>query len=70
MIDGLRVVRGNAADLNVPPLDTEEFLYLARRLGYGPKTEKLSEDLNNQAQRVVEITGQLETIQSQAQPKG
>jgi glutamate-ammonia-ligase adenylyltransferase len=34
LIDGLRMVRGNAKDLVLPPLDSEEFVFLARRVGY------------------------------------
>ncbi len=32
LIDALRVVRGNAKDLTIPPEDTREFAFLARRL--------------------------------------
>lgn len=34
LIDGLRIVRGNAKDLVLPPPDSDEFIFLARRLGY------------------------------------
>jgi len=34
LIDGLRMVRGNAKDLVLPPPDSEEFVFLARRVGY------------------------------------
>lgn len=34
LIDGLRIVRGHAKDLLLPDRDSEEFVYLARRLGY------------------------------------
>jgi len=34
LIDGLRMVRGNAKDLVLPPTDSEEFIFLARRVGY------------------------------------
>ena len=34
LIDGLRMVRGNAKDLVLPPPDSEEFISLARRVGY------------------------------------
>jgi [glutamine synthetase] adenylyltransferase / [glutamine synthetase]-adenylyl-L-tyrosine phosphorylase len=34
LIDGLRMVRGNAKDLVLPPPDSEEFVCLARRVGY------------------------------------
>lgn len=34
LIDGLRMVRGNAKDLVLPPPDSDEFIFLARRVGY------------------------------------
>jgi [glutamine synthetase] adenylyltransferase / [glutamine synthetase]-adenylyl-L-tyrosine phosphorylase len=34
LIDGLRMVRGHAKDLVIPPADSEEFIFLARRVGY------------------------------------
>jgi glutamate-ammonia-ligase adenylyltransferase len=34
MIDGLRMVRGNTKDLVLPPHDSDEFVFLARRVGY------------------------------------
>lgn len=34
LIDGLRIVRGNAKDLVLPPHDSDEFIFLARRVGY------------------------------------
>ena len=36
LVDGLRVVRGNAKDLTVPPSDSREFKRLAHRLGVEP----------------------------------
>jgi glutamate-ammonia-ligase adenylyltransferase len=45
LIDGLRMVRGNAKDLTVPPVATEAFAFLARRLRYGDNVEKLHDDL-------------------------
>ncbi|MBR5705439.1 MAG: hypothetical protein IKX21_05670 [Deltaproteobacteria bacterium] len=44
LIDALRVVRGNARDLAVPPADSSDFGYLARRLGYTP--EELTAELD------------------------
>ena len=35
LINALRMVRGNSKDLTVPPETSEEFAFLARRLGYG-----------------------------------
>jgi glutamate-ammonia-ligase adenylyltransferase len=34
VIDGLRMVRGNTKDLVLPPQDSDEFIFLARRVGY------------------------------------
>ncbi|MBH0202821.1 MAG: hypothetical protein HP496_11135 [Nitrospira sp.] len=34
LIDGLRMVRGNAKDRVLPPTDSDEFIFLARRVGY------------------------------------
>jgi glutamate-ammonia-ligase adenylyltransferase len=34
LIDALRIVRGNAKDLVLPPRESEAFIFLARRLGY------------------------------------
>jgi len=35
LIDGLRIVRGNAKDLVLPPSGSDEMIFLARRLGMG-----------------------------------
>lgn len=34
LINGLRMLRGSAKDLYLPPTDSEEFAHLARRMGY------------------------------------
>ncbi len=34
LIDAQRIVRGHARDLVLPPSESDEFLFLARRLGY------------------------------------
>ena len=36
LIDGLRMVRGHAKDLVLPPPDSDEFIFLSRRVGYTP----------------------------------
>jgi len=46
LIDALRMVRGNAHDLVVPPKTSEEYRFLARRLGYGNDTNRLAKDLD------------------------
>jgi glutamate-ammonia-ligase adenylyltransferase len=45
MIDSLRVVRGNAKDVNVPDRDSDELAYLARRMHYGENVNALLDDL-------------------------
>lgn len=46
MIDALRVVRGNARDLTIPPAESREFQYLAQRLKY-ETAQQLSEAITN-----------------------
>jgi glutamate-ammonia-ligase adenylyltransferase len=46
LIDALRVVRGNAKDLTVPPEDSREFSYLAQRLKY-ESAQQLSEAISD-----------------------
>ena len=41
LINALRMVRGNNRDLTVPAEGSEEFAYLARRLGYGNDPNRL-----------------------------
>ena len=41
LINALRMVRGNTRDLTVPAEESEEFAYLARRLGYGDDPNRL-----------------------------
>ena len=52
LIDALRMVRGNAKDLTVPPADSEEFEFLARRLGYGYDLASLKDELARSTQTV------------------
>ena len=58
LINALRVVRGNAKDLTLPPPGTDEYAFLARRLGYttGPGGEparaRLAADVERHAERV------------------
>lgn len=53
LIDALRMVRGDARDLTVPPAESEEFDFLARRLGY-QEPEGLSHDLHEHTTRIQE----------------
>jgi glutamate-ammonia-ligase adenylyltransferase len=39
LINGLRMLRGSAQDLFLPVLDSDEYLHLARRMGYMPELE-------------------------------
>ncbi|MCX7048602.1 MAG: glutamate-ammonia-ligase adenylyltransferase [Candidatus Sumerlaeota bacterium] len=39
LVNGLRMLRGNARDLFLPPADSEEFVHLAHRMGYERRGE-------------------------------
>ena len=45
LIGALRIVRGNAKDLTIPRPDSEEFAFLARRLGYETDLSRLQSDI-------------------------
>lgn len=55
LIDALRMVRGNARDLTVPAADSEEFLFLARRLGYHAGVHELQNDLQRHNERICDL---------------
>lgn len=55
LIDALRMVRGHARDLTVPPPESEEFGFLARRLGYGADVDRLRDNLENSFRSVREL---------------
>jgi len=58
LIDSLRVVRGNARDVTIPPVNSEEFAFLARRLHYAdPAT--LASELQRYTEDVREINARL-----------
>ncbi|MCS7259634.1 MAG: glutamine synthetase adenylyltransferase [Anaerolineae bacterium] len=59
LINALRVVRGNARDLTVPPADSEEFAFLARRLGYGNDLARLHRDLLHHTTNVQALMRQI-----------
>ncbi len=59
LIDALRVVRGNTQDLTVPPADSEEFAFLARRLRYGSDVAQLREELVRYTASVQELSARL-----------
>jgi len=60
VIDGLRMVRGDARDLAVPPRGSDEFEFLARRLGYGEDIAKFERDLERNTRHVLELSQLLE----------
>jgi glutamate-ammonia-ligase adenylyltransferase len=59
LIEALRVVRGNAKDLTIPPSDGEEFAYLARRLRYGSDLARLREEILRYSRGVQETSRRL-----------
>jgi glutamate-ammonia-ligase adenylyltransferase len=59
LIDSLRVVRGNAKDLTVPPYGSDEFAYLTRRLQYGKDIDRLRDELSRFTQDVLELSRKL-----------
>ena len=61
LIEALRMVRGNARDLTVPSPQAEEFLFLARRLGYNPNDGRLQKDLTNHTAYVKQASERLLT---------
>ncbi len=61
LIDALRMVRGNARDLTVPPQESDEFTFLARRCGYGDDAELLQQDLDRHMAAVEDLVARLLT---------
>jgi glutamate-ammonia-ligase adenylyltransferase len=59
IIEALRMVRGNAKDLTIPPEDSSEFLFLARRLGFRDNPHQLYEQLYRHTQLVLQLSQQL-----------
>jgi glutamate-ammonia-ligase adenylyltransferase len=59
LINALRMVRGNAKDLTVPPADSEEFAFLARRLDYGRQVGQLLDDLTRHTTCVQKLSARL-----------
>jgi glutamate-ammonia-ligase adenylyltransferase len=55
LIDSMRVVRGSAKDITIPPYGSEEFAFLARRLRYGNDQQRLRDDLLRYQTDVQEI---------------
>ena len=59
LIGALRVVRGNAKDLTIPPADSEEFAFLARRLGYENDVSRLRSEITAHFDVVQELSQKL-----------
>ncbi|MBI3861679.1 MAG: glutamine synthetase adenylyltransferase [Planctomycetia bacterium] len=59
LIGSLRIVRGNAKDLTLPGDDSEEYAFLARRLGYGEEQSRLREELQVHVANVLELSQKL-----------
>ena len=59
LIDALRMVRGDAKDLTIPPFDSDEFAFLARRIRYVDNKEELSEGIERNFAAVREISNRL-----------
>lgn len=62
VIDALRMVRGDASELTVPPREADEFDYLARRLGYARQASQLDQDLETHTRNVLDLVNQFETM--------
>jgi len=60
LIDALRMVRGNAGELTVPSPGTDEFDYLARRMGYAGRSEDLQSELQDVMSTVLEMSSLLD----------
>ena len=59
LINALRMVRGNSKDLTVPAPDSEDFAFLARRLGYASELGRLQADLMDHVTSVQRLTVRL-----------
>ena len=62
LIDAQRIVRGHARDLVLPPPDSDEFLFLARRLGYWEEEDavaRLAADIKAYQQRAARLYGEV-----------
>lgn len=59
LVNALRMVRGNTKDLTVPAADSEEFSFLAQRLGYGADLDRLRADLNRHPTFVQQLSVRL-----------
>ncbi len=55
LIDALRMVRGDARDLTVPSSRTEEFEFLARRLGHAGDVAHVKREIEHHGRQIVEL---------------
>jgi glutamate-ammonia-ligase adenylyltransferase len=62
LIDALRMVRGDASDLTVPLHGTDQFEFLARRLGYESNSSQLKADLEAASSSVLELNRLLDQL--------
>jgi len=73
VIDALRVVRGNATDLTIPPVPSEEFAFLARRMRNSEEPspsqqdlqQNLQQNLERQTRNVIDISANLPLLMQQ-----
>lgn len=59
LIDAMRMVRGDASDLTVPPCDSDEFRFLERRMRLFKDSVDLAADLESYSSFVREVTAEL-----------
>ncbi len=61
LIDALRMVRGHAKDLTVPPAGSEELEYLSQRLGYNGHADRFLKDLETNTAIVQDLAHLLDS---------
>ena len=59
VIEALRVATGNAADVTLPPFESDAFSSLARRLDYGRDLARLRDDVLHVTATVRELGARL-----------
>ncbi|MHB1354499.1 MAG: [protein-PII] uridylyltransferase family protein [Anaerolineae bacterium] len=59
MVDALRMVRGNTKDLTIPDEGSDEYAYLARRMGYGINANQLLVQLLEYMSTILSLQTQL-----------
>jgi len=59
LIDALRMVRGDAKDLTIPPPDSDEFAFLTRRIRYVNSVEEMRDGIQRHFAAVREINSKL-----------